>query len=196
MKRLSCQNRKGFTLIEVLLSIAIFAAIALPLMTVFLQSAKTDRAARDVMNANYIAQDYIETLDTKTYKQALSSVPALEAHGEYYLSTVIEPYGNAKNTSFSGSDCVYAHLIMKSDGSMLAVMPDGKWLEYSSVPAAISMSVSNGSYSFSAGSKTKTGTAAYNKCAVIISAMQKASGVSPAITLGASCAALRLLHER
>jgi hypothetical protein len=140
------------------------------------------------MNANYIAQDYIEMLDTQTYKQALSSVPALEAHGGYYLSAVVKPYGNAESLFSTG--CVYTHLIMRTDGSMLAVMPDGKWLEYSSVPDTISMSVSGGSYSFSAGGNTKTGTAAYDKCAVIINAMQKTSGVSPAITLGTSCAAL------
>lgn len=190
MKKIWRHNKKGFTLLEVLLAIAIFAAIALPLMSVFLQSAKTDRAARSVMNANYIAQDYIETLDTKTYKQALSTLPKLEAHGDYYLSAAIEPYGNAEKSSFAGSSCVYAHLVMRSDGSLLAVLPDGQWLEYSSVPAAISISLSGSGYTFSAGGNTKTGSAAYSRCAVLVSAMDWPGGASPLITAGTGCKAL------
>ena len=187
MRKLWRHNRKGFTLIEVLVSVAIFAAVALPLMSVFLQSAKTDRAARNVMNANYIAQDYIETLDAKTYKQALSALPNLEARGDYYLSATIEPYGNAKNALFAGNDCVYAHLVMRSDGSLLTVLPDGQWLEYSSVPTAISISLSSSGYTFSAGGKTKAGTAAYSRCAVLVSAMNWPGGASPLITAGAGC---------
>jgi hypothetical protein len=157
-------------------------------LSVFLQSAKTDQAARDVMNANYIAQDYIETLDAKTYKQALSSVPTLSQDGDYYLSASIKPYGNAG--SLFSSPCVYAHLIMRADDSMLAVMPDGKWLEYSTVPSTISMSVSGGTYSFSAGGSSKSGAASYNNCAIIVSAMEKTGGISPQFSLGSSCKVL------
>jgi prepilin-type N-terminal cleavage/methylation domain-containing protein len=186
MKKLFLK-KQGFTLIEVLLAIAIFAAIALPLMSVFLQSAKTDQAARNVFNANYISQDYIETLDTKAYATALN-VPNREAHGNYYLSAKIEPYGNA--ASMFSSSCVYTHVISLSNGSVLVVLPDGKWLKYTSIPSSISISVSGGSYSFSAGGTTKTGAAAYNQCAVIFNAMKKTSGLITALTLGANSKAI------
>ena len=89
-------------MIETLLAICIFAAIALPLMSVFLQSTKTDRAARNVLNANYISQDYIETLDTKTYKDALQSVPTLLLTNQYYLTATITPVRQRKVTFFVG----------------------------------------------------------------------------------------------
>jgi prepilin-type N-terminal cleavage/methylation domain-containing protein len=182
------RGQKAFTLIETLLAISLFAAIALPLLTVFLQSTKADRAARDVLNANYISQDYIEKLDTKTYKEALQDVPSLQSKNGYYLSATIEPYGNAK--SMFSANCVYVHLIMLSNGTMLAVLPDGKWRQFSSLPGSISMSVSGGQYTLNCSGTVVSGTTKYNNCAVIINAVNKTAGVSTAVSLGATCRAL------
>lgn len=182
------RGQKAFTLIETLLAISLFAAIALPLLTVFLQSTKADRAARDVMNANYISQDYIEKLDAKTYKEVLQSVPTKQPSNGYYLSATVEPYGNAR--SMFSSDCVYVHLIMLGDGSMLAVLPDGKWRQFSSVPGSISVSVSGGQYTLNCSGTVVSGTAKYNNCAVIINAVKKTAGVSAAVSLGTTCKAL------
>ena len=46
----------------------------MPLLTVYVQSFKVDTAARHVLNANYISQQYIEKLDAATYPQALSNL--------------------------------------------------------------------------------------------------------------------------
>ena len=96
-------------MIEVIISIAIIATIALPLLSIFVQSIKTDRAANDVLNANYISQDYIERLDALTYLSALGSVPNHAETGDYYLSASITPYGTV-NGLFDTS-CDYAHLV-------------------------------------------------------------------------------------
>ena len=184
-------RKKAFTLIETLLAISLFAIIALPLLTVFLQSAKADRAARDVMNANYISQDYIETLDTKTYKDVVSSVPSLQSKNGYYLSATVEPYGNAR--SMFTSPCVYVHMVMLSSGKMLAVMPDGKWREYTSSSGSFgsaSLTVSGGQYTFTCGGATVTGTAKYSNCALILNAMRNSAGATVSVTLGATCKAL------
>lgn len=191
MKRLL--SKRGFTLLETLIAIAIIAAIALPLLSAFLQSVKTNQASKGVLSANYISQDYIEKLDTVTYEAALSSQPSRVLVDGYYLSASIEPYGTA-TPLFSGS-CVYAHLVFYDSGRMLAVMPDGKWRVFSSIPASISISTGGGMYSFKAGSTTLTGSAGSTNCAVIINAMEKPSGSKCEITLSASCKALRYCNK-
>lgn len=189
-------NKKAFTLLETLLAIMIIAAIALPLMSLFLQSIKTDQAAKGVLNANYISQEYIETLDTMTYYQALSNLPDHKQTGDYYLSATIEPYGTASSL-FSGK-CGYVHLVFYDDGSMLAVMPDGEDEYYTSAPNTISLSINGGKYTFSCdGAALPVGDIPYGYCAMIVNAMKKPQGTSTKtnITLGASCKALLYCQE-
>ena len=191
MKRLL--SKRAFTLLETILAIAIIAAIALPLMSVFLQSVKTSQAARGVLSANYISQDYIEKLDTTIYESALSNKPGRVSVDGYYLSVSIEPYGTA-SSMFTGTRD-YAHLVFYGDGRMLAVMPDGKWHMFSAVPASVSISAGGGMYSFSAGGTTLSGGIDGTSCAVIIGAMAKPSGRECTVTLGAACKALRYCTE-
>jgi len=184
----STKGTKGFTLLEVLLAVFIFSVVALPLLSLYLQAVKTDVAARNVLNANYIAQDYIEKLDTATYPQALASLPLKEQAGDYYLSASIAPHGSAGNL-FSAS-FVYAHLLLLEDGKMLAVMPDGKWQLYAAIPAQISLSVSAGSYTLSCDGSTLSGTAAYSYCVLVVNAMKMPPGASPTLNLGEGCKAV------
>ena len=176
------KNKKAFTLIEVLLAIAIIAAVALPLLSVFLQSVKTDQAAKDVLNSNYIAQDYVENLDAQTYPSALATLPDHQEINHYFLSATIEPYG-------SFGDYGYVHLIMYDNGTMLTVFPDGKWHQFSAVPSQINLSLSAGVYTFSAGGISITGPSGSVSCALLINAMQKPSETTTAVSLGAGCKA-------
>ena len=187
-------GKRAFTLIETLLAISLFAAIALPLLTVFLQSAKADRAARDVMNANYISQNYIEQLDVKSYKEALQGKLKMELINGYYLTATVEPYGNAGKSLFT-TPCVYVHLIILNSGNMMVGLPDGKWQEFSPNSGSfggVSVSISGGSYTFKCGSTTVTGSSNYSNCAVIINASNKSTGdiSSINVTQGATCKAL------
>jgi|GEM_PF-1639685 prepilin-type N-terminal cleavage/methylation domain len=182
-------SKKAFTLVEVILAIAIIATIALPLMSVFLQSAKTQRAAQGVLSANYISQDYIERLDTTTYGDALASRPNRTNRNGYYLTAEITPYGTA-SSMFAGP-CAYAQLVFYSTGGMLAVMPDGKYRMFASVPSSISISSGGGLYSFSGGGVTLSGGMGRAYCAVLINAMAKPSGSKCTVTLSANCKALR-----
>jgi hypothetical protein len=194
MKKL--REKKGFTIDEVILSIAIFAAIALPLFSVFVQSVKTDVKADAVLNANYISQDYIEKLDAKTYVQALTDRPNAVAVGGYKLSAQILPFGTV-NSLFSGF-CGYVHVIMNEDGTMLAVMPDGKWQLFGSVPSSISLSVSGGAYTFTCGYNTIAGNIGYSYCAMLINAMKKPSATLASVTVDTNCNAVHYcknLHE-
>ena len=92
-------NRRGFGLLETVIAIAILAAIALPLLNIFVQSAQVDELAMGVLNANYISQDYTEKLDTMTYDEVLADVPYRRQVDSYYLTAVIKPYGAAGNVS-------------------------------------------------------------------------------------------------
>lgn len=176
-------NKKAYTLLEVLLAVVIFSIVALPLLGVFLQAVKTDVAARSVLNANYIAQDYIEQLYSKTYKQALDGLPEKQQVGNYYLSATILPYGTAGGL-FSSS-CVFAHLLLTDDGKMLAVMPDGKWQLYSSIPSSIAFGISGGNYTFASDGTQLTGASKYPNCVLIINAMKKPeASTSPVVNLG------------
>lgn len=180
------KNKKGYTLVEVILAVFIFSIVALPLLGIYLQSVKTDVAARNVLNANYIAQNYIEQLYHSDYKGALNDLPSYDNVDDFYLSAAIRPYGSASDL-FS-SPCIYAHLLLQPDGKMLAVMPDGKWQLYSSIPSQISMSVSGGGYTLSCDSITLSGTASRGSCVLIVNAMKKpSSGTNPTITLGQGC---------
>lgn len=181
-------GKSGETLVEVVLSIAIFAVIALPLFSVFEQSIKADRTASDILNSNYISQDYIEKLDSTTYSGALSNIPTKKSVGGFYLTASIRPYGTVN--SFLGGQCSYLHLVMFSGGNMLAVMPDGKWNMFSSIPSSMSLSLSNSVYSFTGDTATITGSSPYGYCALIVNAMNKPSTTKSAVTLSASCKAV------
>lgn len=190
------RGNRAFTLIEVLLSIAIFAAIALPLFSVFVQSIKTDRKAYDVLNANYISQGYIEKLDAVKYTDALTQRPqGVEVDG-YYLTATIEPYGAVG--SLFDDECGYLHLIMNDDNSMLAVMPDGKWHKFTTVPSSISLNITTGHYSFTGGVTSISGELDFGYCAVLINAMRKPANIKTSISLGTNCRAVQycpVLHE-
>lgn len=185
MNKLKC--KKGVALIEVVLAIGIFAIIAFPLMSVFVQSINIDRKASDVLNANYIAQDYVEKLDTVTYTQALSSLPTNATIKDYTFSAKIIPYGTQ---DFLFSDrCSYVHVIMYENGNVLCVMPDGKWNKFTSIPSTFSLTLADKTYTFKCGSTTITGTSKYLNCAILVNAMKKPDTAISAITLQGNCKA-------
>ena len=187
------KNRRGFTLLEVVLAVALIAMIALPLLTVFLQSVKTDKAAESVLNANYISQSYTETLDSKTYTQALSSTPTRVQVGDYYLTGQIFPHGSI-NASFD-TQCDYAHLVVFSNETMLAVMPDGAWRIFASIPNNIYFTVQNGAYSLTCDGIVMTGDVNYFNSMLLVNAVEKNSSSSVSLGVGAQCRAVLYCDE-
>lgn len=55
------KNNKGFTLVEVLVSIALVAVLMIPVANYFNTSIKLGRQSKQVVQATYIAQKYMET---------------------------------------------------------------------------------------------------------------------------------------
>lgn len=65
-KKISC-NRKGMTLIEIIVSLAILAIIIVPFLNMFVQSTVTNKKSEIILDANYVAQRVME--DTYNYSQ-------------------------------------------------------------------------------------------------------------------------------
>ncbi len=179
------KSKKGLTLIEVILAVAIFAMIALPLLSIFVQSMRVDVKAGDVLNANYISQDYLEKLDTQTYSAALASQPSDAPVEGYSFTAKIQPYGSL--TSLFSDRCSYLHIILFENGSALCVMPDGQWHVYTSIPSSFMLVVSSGTYTFTGGYTSLTGPSGYNYCAVIVNAMKKPDATAFNVNLAANC---------
>lgn len=185
MKFIKC--KKGVSLVEIILAVAIFAAITFPLLSVFVQSINVDKKSDDVLNANYISQDYLENLDKETYITALQKLPTNVMSGNYSYTAKITPYGNLNY--YFGQPCNYIHIIITDTAKTLCVMPDGKWYEFSSIPSSFSITMSYNSYTFTGGYTSITGDSKYNYCAVIVNAMKKPNAMTSAITLNGNCEA-------
>ncbi|MCT4621533.1 MAG: prepilin-type N-terminal cleavage/methylation domain-containing protein [Marinisporobacter sp.] len=56
------KNKKGFTLIEIVISIAILGIIIIPISSLFITSAKINKKSNDLLHANHEAQQVIEVL--------------------------------------------------------------------------------------------------------------------------------------
>ncbi|EOD01521.1 type IV pilus modification PilV family protein [Caldisalinibacter kiritimatiensis] len=68
------KNNKGFTLIEIVITIAIFSIIIVPLYSLFITAAKANNISANKLNATIIAQSYMEELkaiDTIEYEDKI-----------------------------------------------------------------------------------------------------------------------------
>ena len=70
-KRRQLGNR-GFSLIEVLVAIAILAVLSLPVLSAFMSAAKVNLNARREENANAVAQKVMEDMKAKHIEQVMN----------------------------------------------------------------------------------------------------------------------------
>ena len=103
---------QGFSIVEVIIAIAIFAIVALPLFSAFAQSAKTNAKAREIMNATNLAQNIIEDIKAdgalvytglpEIMAGGYSNVPVSDAltmgGKQYYAKVTISPSIEPINT--------------------------------------------------------------------------------------------------
>lgn len=114
-------NKKGYTLVEILVAMAILAIMATPILNIFIDSIRVNKMADDQYKADFIAQKFVEDLrvndfpselDTTTlydgfsvnviYKEATNDVETLvtEVKSNFTMPTFnaeIELYENSKN---------------------------------------------------------------------------------------------------
>ena len=82
MNRMRKINKKGFTLIEVMLSIAILALISVPLMKYFSDSLKYSAQTAEKQNANFIAQETMEAIKAQRKIVIPTTEPAVGGGSE------------------------------------------------------------------------------------------------------------------
>ena len=93
-------NNKGFTLLEVLISVVILAIIITPILAVFTSSFRTAVVSQDMLDGAYIAQNVYESLVASDYPTLLSTSSA---------KTLYDSDGN-------GTDDCYVKSVLYPDG--------------------------------------------------------------------------------
>lgn len=91
------KNNKGFSLVELLVAIALLAIIALPVFSSFITSARINRESRQLMLATDMAQTIMEGFADKSFKDIMDSYGQLgtvDLSGNYVLSSVDNNYYN------------------------------------------------------------------------------------------------------
>lgn len=95
------KDSKGFTLVEILVSITILSIIVVTFLTFFIQSAKTNTYSEDVLDATYVAQSEMEELyklGTKVPFEEVNveleklSYPSFAGAGSITSTKVIDDY--------------------------------------------------------------------------------------------------------
>jgi len=140
-------DRKGLTLLEVLIAVFVLAIAALPLLNMFVYNTTLVRRNADAQDTTYTAQAVMEDLQPLGYGALYSLAPAQGVRANYQIKSVVNsstvyvtksvsidriPYGPFNNLVTGTAS--YAHLIIRS-GTATFTCPDGNThpgLSYSS----------------------------------------------------------------
>lgn len=144
------KNKKGLTLLEVLVASAVLLIVALPLLNMFVYNAALLKNTDSTEDTTYLAQSVMEDLQPLGYGSLYSQTPAPGDKGSYQIKSVLNsstvyvtrqvsidrlPYGSF-NGLVSGTAC-YAHLIANGSTGTFTC-PDGK-LYTGSLSTAVSV---------------------------------------------------------
>lgn len=85
------KNNRGFSLVEIVVAIALFAVVITPVMNSFITSARVNQRARKVMIATDVCQDIIEGYSEMTYETiagGLTSFGTVDLGGPIRYSSI------------------------------------------------------------------------------------------------------------
>lgn len=109
-------NNKGFSLIELLIAIALFAIIIIPIFSSFITSARINRDARQLMIETDIAQTIMEGFANKSYEEIKDigrNVGLVDLSGNEAFSTIGDNWYNlATNYSVIGDVDVVKDMVI------------------------------------------------------------------------------------
>ena len=140
--KINLKNRKGFTLVEVIVSIGILSVIAMTFLNVFLTAFNNSMKAQEITNYTYATQAVIEELRTLDYGTLLHrkidhpDKEPFDINGDgrddCYMKFSVTPYGSLDVTN-NGKEPAFVHLIYLVD-KVLAIDNDGNMI-YTSAKA-------------------------------------------------------------
>lgn len=116
------KGNKGFSLLEILVAIAVLAVVITPVLNSFITSASVNKKAREVMAATDVAQSVIEGLKGRTYDEISSALEA-SASGMPSGSRFTTVLDNYYNTS---GNCISVNGVTSGAGTVLDSMVTSK----------------------------------------------------------------------
>jgi prepilin-type N-terminal cleavage/methylation domain-containing protein len=170
------KKNSGFTLVEILVAIFIFAFVIGSVMSVFVTSAKTQKSSESVTRAEAAAQKYIEKLNGQNYTAVLAKQGSKvqDTGSGYYISFSLKPQG-------SGGTAAYVHVIYTGSG-VFVVGPDGKKTTTRTAINTVTITSDTTTYRVIADSDTISGTIPSGyKIAVVVNAMKKTTTTGPTV---------------
>lgn len=170
------RNKKGFSLIEMLVTLFIIAFVLVAIMSVFVQSIQTRGKGETVTKANAAAQKFTESLYAKTLPEILPLQSTLASYENLYKTFKVTPQGTVSGAA------AYVQIIIDSAGKSTVVGPDGKYMLPKKV-ATITMTATSTTYSLVCDSTTITGSKASGKLVVLVYAMDKPASDAMTINL-------------
>ncbi|UWG98590.1 type II secretion system GspH family protein [Dehalobacter sp. DCM] len=123
------RNQDGFTLIEVLVSLAILGIVIMPIAAFFSNSVHYNQISKKQLQANQIAQSYIENYKSKSF----SELNTIINNGSFGMMPPIHDTGNRVDIQVkveavkSVSDISYSHTFYNFsayDGETLTLIAD------------------------------------------------------------------------
>jgi len=122
MKKDSIQlsNKDAFTLIEVIISIAILALLVGPFLGMFVQITRINKASQKTLESTFIAQRNMESLYDLRYDQILEKRVRKEPQDGYYVDIDILPHGVLPNEEgipaiYGQYEPCYFHILFQQD---------------------------------------------------------------------------------
>ena len=82
-------NQSGFTLLELLIAVAILAVIVVPILTAFLISVETNAKAKDKQRASVAASNLVEDFKGRDTEQVINAMTK-KADGLYEKVEIID----------------------------------------------------------------------------------------------------------
>ena len=126
-KRNRIFGNKGISLVELVVAMALFIIVIIPVCASFITSIRVNQKSRKLMAANDLAQSVMEGFSNKTYegvKKSINNIGTAELSGNEALSTVS---GNIYNIDTSAIPCSWSDMSNVSAGLTSITQEEINW---------------------------------------------------------------------